>query len=309
MTDFAFAVNEELSAALDGWLKTLADVRRLSPRTVEAYRRDVGQLMSFLADHLGGPVSLADLESLRTADFRAFMAARRAGGTSARSLNRQLSAARSLFDHLERRGMARNEALHLVAAPKTPRSLPRALTVEEARETIAAIELTEDRSWVAARDLAVLSLCYGAGLRIAEALAITPSDLDSDTLRVTGKGGRVRVVPLLSSVREAIEAYRRLCPFSPARADAIFRGVRGGPLSPRLVQQRMTRLRSALGLPPTASPHALRHSFATHLLGQGGDLRTIQELLGHASLSSTQIYTRIDTDHLLEAYSKAHPRA
>lgn len=309
MTDFALAATQEVHSSLRAWLQHLDAVRRLSPKTVEAYRRDLGQFISFLASHLGGPVSLKDLGQLRAADLRAFMADRRSNGIGSRSLARMLSSAKSFFSWLERQGHPAGQALHLISAPKSSKSLPRALTVNEARNAVAVTGELEERPWVAARDMAVLSLCYGAGLRIAEALAVTRADLDSQSLRVTGKGGKTRMVPLIAPVRTSIDTYLELCPFRPAASDPLFRGVRGGPLSPRLIQQRMVQVRSALGLPPNASPHALRHSFATHLLGKGGDLRAIQELLGHASLSSTQIYTRIDTDHLLDAYNKAHPRA
>jgi integrase/recombinase XerC len=186
---------------------------------------------------------------------------------------------------------------------------PKPLTVEEARGSLAATSDLEARPWVAARDTAVLALCYGAGLRISEALSLTADDLDSDTLRVTGKGGKTRMVPLIAPVRAAIADYRRLLPLTPSRDEPLFRGVKGGPLSPRLIQLRVAQLRGALGLPASATPHALRHSFATHLLGRGGDLRAIQELLGHASLSTTQIYTGVDTDRLLQSYRAAHPRA
>lgn len=309
MTDFAFATDTQVKDQITSWLRQIEAVRRLSPKTVEAYQRDLAQLFSFLATHLGGPVTLNHLKDMRAADLRAFMAERRSDGIGSRSLARMLSAAKSFFSWLERQNIPVSEALHLMSAPKAVKSLPRALTVNEARDTIATTNDMETRPWVAARDMAVLSLCYGAGLRIAEALAVTRADLDSSTLRVTGKGGKTRIVPLIEAVRTHIDTYIGLCPFRVPASDPMFRGVRGGVLSPRLIQHRMTQVRSALGLPPNASPHALRHSFATHLLGQGGDLRAIQELLGHASLSSTQVYTKIDTDHLLDAYNKAHPRA
>ena len=246
---------------------------------------------------------------MRAADIRAFLAFRRNAEVGSRSLARALSAIRGFFRFLEREGVLSSEALTTIRTPRQQRGLPRALTVVEARATIATTDELEDVPWVAARDMAVISLLYGAGLRISEALAITRTDLEAASLRVTGKGGRTRLVPLLAQVRQAIEAYLGLCPFHPGPDEPIFRGKKGGPLSPRLIQLRLEQLRSALGLPPSATPHALRHSFATHLLGRGGDLRMIQELLGHASLSTTQIYTAVDTDRLLEAYRSAHPRA
>lgn len=308
MTDSAFSTDPFIRARIADWLRDLASVRRLAPRTLEAYGSDLGQFMGFLALHMGGPVSLQSLRELRGADIRSFMAQRRGDGVGSRSLARALSALKSFFGFLEREGTLATEALNAVRTPRLARALPKALSVSEAKDTIDAAQAMEERPWVAARDTAVIALCYGAGLRISEALALTRADLDAETLRVTGKGGRVRMVPLIAAVREAIDAYIGLMPFSPGPEEALFRGVRGGPLSPRLIQLRMQQLRSALGLPPSATPHALRHSFATHLLGRGGDLRTIQELLGHASLSTTQIYTALDTEHLLESYVRAHPR-
>lgn len=308
MTDSAFATDEFIRERISAWLRELGSARRLAPKTLDAYGRDIGQFMSFLAGHMGGPVSLEALRELRGADIRAFMAQRRSESLGSRSLARILSALRSFFGFLEREGTLSTEALNVVRTPRLPRALPKALSVVEARRTIAATDEMEDRPWIAARDMAVIALCYGAGLRIAEALSLTKADLEADTLRVTGKGGKVRMVPLIAAVRQSIDAYLGLVPFKLWPEEPLFRGVRGGVLSPRLIQKRMEQLRSALGLPPSATPHALRHSFATHLLGRGGDLRAIQELLGHASLSSTQIYTAVDTERLLESYARAHPR-
>jgi integrase/recombinase XerC len=308
MTDSAFATDDFIRERISAWLRDLGSVRRLAPKTLEAYSRDIGQFMSFLAGHMGGPVDLDALRQLRGADIRAFMAQRRTESLGSRSLARILSALKSFFGFLEREGILTTEALNVIRTPRIPRSLPKALTVLEAKQTIAMTDEMEDRPWVAARDMAVISLCYGAGLRIAEALSLTRSDLDAASLRVTGKGGKVRMVPLIAPVRQAVDTYLSLSPFKLWPEEPLFRGVRGGVLSPRLIQKRMESLRSALGLPPSATPHALRHSFATHLLGKGGDLRSIQELLGHASLSSTQIYTAVDTERLLESYAKAHPR-
>ncbi len=308
MTESAFATDDFMRARIADWMRDLGSVKRMSPKTLEAYSRDLGQFMSFLAGHMGGPITLQSLKELRGADIRAFMAQRRAESLGSRSLARVLSALKSFFAFLEREGTLTTEALNIVRTPKIPRSLPKALSVVEARQTIATTDEMEERPWVAARDMAVISLCYGAGLRISEALALTKADLEADSLRVVGKGGRIRMVPLIAPVQQAIENYVALCPFKLWPDDALFRGVRGGVLSPRLIQLRMESLRSALGLPPSATPHALRHSFATHLLGKGGDLRSIQELLGHASLSTTQIYTAVDTERLLESYAKAHPR-
>ena len=309
MSATAFLVDADVDAQLALWLRDLGAVRRLAPRTLEAYRRDLGQFLGFLARHTGGPVSLATLAELRGADLRAYMAARRAGNLGSRSLARALAAIRGFFRFLEREGVLASEALNVVRPPRQKRPLPKALTVLEAKAAIATAGALEERPWVAARDTAVLALCYGAGLRISEALAVTRADLEGEVMRVTGKGGKTRMVPLIAAVRAAIADYVGLCPFALAADRPLFRGVRGGVLSPRLIQLRLAQLRSALGLRASATPHALRHSFATHLLGRGGDLRAIQELLGHASLSTTQLYTAIDTERLLASYRAAHPRS
>lgn len=308
MTDSAFATDAFIQSQIAQWMRELGSVKRLAPNTLAAYGRDLSQFMSFLAGHMGGPISLQSLKELRAADVRAFMAQRRTESLGSRSLARVLSALKSFFAFLEREGVLATEAFNAVRTPKIPRALPKALSVVEAKQTIAATDEMEDKPWVAARDMAVISLCYGAGLRISEALSLTRADLDSDVLRVTGKGGKVRMVPLIAPVRETIDRYLELSPYKTWDNDPIFRGEKGGILSPRLIQKRMQSLRSALTLPPSATPHALRHSFATHLLGKGGDLRAIQELLGHASLSTTQIYTAVDTERLMESYAKAHPR-
>jgi integrase/recombinase XerC len=309
MTSTGFLADDIVNGHIAGWLRDLGAVRRLAARTLEAYQRDLGQFVTFLASHTGGAVSLATLRDMRAADLRAFMAVRRQDGVEARSLARALSAIKSFFRYLEREGVLSTEALNTLRTPRTRKSLPKALTVREAKAAIATTDEMEDRPWVAARDMAVLSLCYGAGLRISEALGLSRTDVEGPTLRVTGKGGKTRLVPIIEPVRQAIEAYLKLCPFTLTPSQPMFRGVKGGVLSPRLLQARMVQLRSALGLPPGATPHALRHSFATHLLGRGGDLRAIQELLGHASLSTTQIYTAVDTERLLDAYRAAHPRS
>ncbi|MGV3574598.1 MAG: tyrosine recombinase XerC [Devosia sp.] len=308
MTDSAFATDAFVQSQIALWMRELGSVKRMADNTLESYGRDLSQFMSFLAGHMGGPISLQSLKELRAADIRAFMAQRREESLGSRSLARVLSALKSFFAFLEREGILATEAFNAIRTPKTPHSLPKPLTVVEAKKTISEVDELEDRPWVAARDMAVISLCYGAGLRISEALALTKGDLESDVLRVTGKGGKIRMVPLITPVRQAIEEYLKLSPFKLWPEDPLFRGVRGGVLSPRLIQKRMELVRSALQLPPSATPHALRHSFATHLLGKGGDLRAIQELLGHASLSTTQIYTAVDTERLMESYAKAHPR-
>ncbi len=293
------------------WLDNLARERRLSANTLEAYERDTRQFLRFLTGHLGGPPRVADIHTLRPADLRAFLAARRRQGSGARSLGRHLAGLRSFLRYLERQGLINAAAAGAVRAPRQPKSLPKPLSDRQALAVVGQEAQLQEEPWIAARDAAVLTLLYGCGLRISEALALTAGDLEAGTssLRVTGKGGKIRIVPLLPVVVEAVTAYRKLCPYTPAPDQPLFRGARGGPLQPAIIQRGMQKLRGALGLPDTATPHALRHSFATHLLAGGGDLRTIQELLGHASLSTTQVYTGVDTLRLLEVYDRAHPRA
>ena len=301
----------ELEAERRRWLGWLASERRLADLTVEAYERDTRQLFHFLAAHLGGPAGLKAFGALRTVDLRAFMAFRRNAGAGPRTVARALAATRSFLRFLERKGLANAAAATAMRAPRQPRSLPRPLSARDAMAVASHDGQLAEEPWIAARNAAVFCLLYGSGLRISEALGLAGSDIagDAATLRVTGKGGKTRIVPLLPVAREAVEAYRRLCPYALSTAGPLFRGARGGRLQPAIIQREMQRLRGALALPETATPHALRHSFATHLLGNGGDLRAIQELLGHASLSTTQIYTGVDTAHLLEVYAKAHPRA
>jgi len=313
MTEIAIA--PDVAAEIAGWLGFLGAERRMSPKTLEAYQRDVGQFLTFLAGHTGSPPSLRQLAELTPADVRAFMASRRGDGAGNRTLMRGLAGTRSFARYLERNGKGKVGALAAVRTPKLPRSLPKPLTIASARR-IADTGLREGEArapWIIARDAAVLALLYGAGLRIAEALSLTraqaPQPGTGDTLTVVGKGNKARMVPVLPQVAQAIADYIALCPFDLPPQGPLFIGARGGPLSPRIVQQTMEQLRGALGLPDSATPHALRHSFATHLLSRGGDLRAIQELLGHASLSTTQIYTAVDSERLLEIYASAHPRA
>ncbi len=302
----------KVAAEIEAWLRHLGDERRMSPKTVEAYRRDVLQFLGFLAGHLGGAPSLKELAALAPADVRAFLAARRAQGIGSRSLMRTLAGVRGFARFLERNGKGKVGALAAVRAPKIGKTLPRPLSVAAARGTtdpgLAAGD--EREPWLAARDAAVLALLYGSGLRISEALGLKRADFGSrDTLTVSGKGRKERMVPVLPQVAKLIADYLALCPYDLPQDGPLFVGAKGGPLSARVVQLSMARLRGALGLAETATPHALRHSFATHLLARGGDLRSIQELLGHASLSTTQIYTEVDAERLIEAYRTAHPRA
>ena len=303
-------MNLAATALVVEWLESLTHARRLSPHTVRAYAASLHGFVGFLADHIGGPVSGSTLAALTQNDFRAYLAHRRTDGLANISVAREVSALRSFFAWAARQHAIVCEGLVGLASPKIPRRVPRPVTPADALALADGAGDTHDEAWIAARDTAVLLLLYGAGLRIAEALALTGAALPlGETLTVTGKRNKTRVVPLLAQVRAAIEAYVALCPYATGAALPLFRGARGGPLAPELVRRAMAAARTALGLPASATPHALRHSFATHLLARGADLRAIQELLGHASLSSTQIYTAVDAARLLDVYCDAHPRA
>jgi len=302
----------DLLQAITAWQRHLSEERRYSGKTLVAYERDIRQFLQFIAEHRGDLPDIAMLGDLRAQDLRAFLARRRMDGMAARSLGRQMAGIRSLVRFIERRGELSATAFSSVSSPKAKKSLPKALDVLQARALTDAGSSVAEEGWVAARDAAVLGLLYGAGLRISEALGLTRAEAPIggiDMLRVTGKGGKTRLVPIMPAVRRLVEAYLSQCPFGLPAGEALFRGVKGGPLSPRLIQLAIERMRGSLGLPETATPHALRHSFATHILGDGGDLRTIQELLGHASLSTTQIYTHVDAARLIDVYRATHPRA
>ena len=304
----------DLTQAAAAWLVHLAGERRLSERTIEAYDRDLRQFLGFLGERFGAPPKISDFTDCAPADLRAFLARRRAEGVEGRSLQRALSALRSLARHIARESGQTAAALGALRAPKAARRLPRPLSAPDATAvtSIAAREGEAREPWVLARDAAVLALLYGAGLRISEALSIRRADApigEVDAITVVGKGQKSRSAPIIAPVRRAVEDYLALCPYRLKPDGPLFVGVKGGRLSPRIVQLAMARMRGALGLPDTATPHALRHSFATHLLARGGDLRTIQDLLGHASLSTTQVYTGVDSARLLAAYRAAHPRA
>jgi len=306
---------KDVAVEMARWLAHLMTERRMSGKTVEAYERDARQFLLFIAEHLGGAPNLAELAALTPQDVRAFMAARRAEGIAGRSLMRGLAGMRSFARFLERNHKGKVGALAAVRAPKVPKTLPKPLHVDAARRVVdAGSRAGEAREqWVLQRDAAILALLYGSGLRISEALGLArravPAPGRGDAITVTGKGNKQRMVPLLPQVSQSIADYIALCPYDLPADGPLFIGARGKALSPRIVQLVMERLRGALSLPDSATPHALRHSFATHLLGRGGDLRAIQELLGHASLSTTQIYTAVDTDRLLEVYRSTHPRA
>jgi len=305
------ALTPAVRAALADWVAQLSAVEGRAANTCTAYRADVSGFLAFMAEHLGQAPGPAALMALGQTDMRAWMAHERARGVQARSLARALSAVRGFFRWLAQREGGEPTAILAARAPRHKRRLPRPLEQGAARAVLADAGGNEAAApWIAARDGAVLTLLYGCGLRVSEALGLTGAEAElPEVLRIRGKGGRERVVPTLPAARAAVARYVRLCPHALPADGPLFRGVRGGPLNPRLVAQVMERARARLGLPETATPHALRHSFATHLLAAGGDLRAIQELLGHASLSTTQIYTAVDGARLMEVYAAAHPRA
>lgn len=300
----------DMLEAIERWRTHLSGVRRLSPLTVEAYCHDALSLAGFLTSHLGGHVTLAEIRSLRLADLRAWLTTRRHDGLGPRSVARAISAVRALFRYMEREGWIENPAALQLRGPKLPHLAPKPLPEDAALNLLDQIESESDEPWIAARNLAVVSLLYGAGLRISEALNLPRSVVPmGDALIVLGKGAKERLVPILPQISKAVMDYVRICPFATSKDGPLFYGARGKRLDPRIVQGQMQKMRGYLGLPQSATPHALRHSFATHLLSAGGDLRTIQELLGHASLSTTQKYTGVDDVQLLKVYQAAHPRA
>lgn len=308
------ATAPDLTRALEAWARWLGDERRVSANTLKSYARDLTAFFLFLAERQGQAPDLALLDALRPVDIRAFLARRQADGLSRTSMARALSSLRGLFRWLDREGLVTNAAIGAVGSPKVPKSVPRALSAEEAMETVASVDVFAAEPWIARRDMAVFLLLYGAGLRIGEALGLNRADVPergtrNPMLRVTGKGNKQRVVPLLPIVADALLAHLDGAPRSGTPEAPLFVGVRGKRLDPSIIQGRMASVRALLGLNEKATPHALRHSFATHLLGQGGDLRTIQELLGHASLSTTQRYTDVDAERLGAVHAAAHPRA
>jgi integrase/recombinase XerC len=305
-----FSAADDLRAAIGLWVAWLTGERRASAHTVAAYGRDLALFLDFLTEHLGEQASLAAIDALRPGDFRAYLARRAQDGIERGSLARGLSVLRGFLRFLQRRGLAATTALAALRSPKLPHSVPKPLTIVDAAASLDAAGEVASSRWQGKRDTAILALLYGCGLRLSEALGLTRAEAPlGEMLAVTGKGGKQRLLPVLPVVRQAVADYLAACPYFLAKEGPLFVGSRGGALNPRLVQRQMASLRSRLGLAETATPHALRHSFATHLLGAGGDLRAIQELLGHASLSTTQRYTSVETERLLAIYDAAHPRA
>jgi len=304
------SVSKDLAVLIGDWRAWIADERRLSPHTVTAYETDLYQFIRFLTDHHGEAPSAKILTALRPVVFRSWLASRAQAGLSRTSTARALSVIRGFFRWCERNGHITNQSIHAVRSPKVPHSVPKPLSALDAAAVVDQIGELSEEPWVGLRDVALFTLLYGCGLRISEALSLTRADTpESDVLIVMGKGSKERMVPVLPAVRQAIDAYIEACPLRFGPEAPLFRGVRGGPLNPAVAQRQMRVVRGWLGLSDSATPHALRHSFATHLLAGGGDLRSIQELLGHASLSSTQRYTEVEDSHLLAEYRAAHPRA
>ncbi|MDO8423048.1 MAG: tyrosine recombinase XerC [Parvibaculum sp.] len=300
----------DLRGEIRNWFGHLTGEKRLAALSLIAYHRDVANFFEFLSDHLGGPADIAAIRDLHLRDFRSYLAKRRREDMSSRSLARVLSSIRSLFRYLDRNGIASSAALKALRTPKVPHGIPKPLTATNAINLIAETNELDHAPWIAARNAAILTLLYGCGLRIAECLNLNRSAAPLPaTMRITGKGNKERLVPVLAVARNAVEEYLALVPFGLEATDPLFVGTRGARLNPRAVSELVAHLRRRMGLADSVTPHALRHSFATHLLAGGGDLRTIQELLGHASLSTTQIYTEVDSQRLLDIYDKAHPRA
>lgn len=295
---------------LPAFIAHIRDERRLATHTVEAYTSDLAGFLGFVAGHTERAPNPKNLAKLRAPDIRAFLAARRREGVSDASIARLLSAIKALYRWLDRAHGLPNAEIHYLQGPKRAARLPRPVSIDAAKEMIALADKAPDKApWVGARDAAVLSLLYGAGLRISEALSLTGADVPlPERMRIKGKGGKVRLLPTIPAVRDAVAEYARLCVYDLKPREALFRGEKGKPLNPRIIQGLVQNLRGQLGLPSTATPHALRHSFATHLLANGADLRAIQTLLGHASLSTTQVYTGVDAAHLKHVHAEAHPR-
>jgi integrase/recombinase XerC len=311
---FEGLIEPRVATAISEWRDWLAIERQYSKHTLDSYTHDLTGFLRFLAEHLGYPAGLTDLGALTALDFRSYLAKRSEDGLERTSTARAMSTLRSFFKYLERQDLTTNAAITAIRTPKIPKSVPKALSAEDTLTAITTVTELSDESWVGQRDQALLSLLYGCGLRLGEAIGLNCGDLPgraaaNDVIRVTGKGNKQRLVPVLPIVQRALDDYLAARPFGDEDDMPLFVGVRGARLNPGVAQRQVRHLRALLNLPDSVTPHALRHSFATHLLGGGGDLRTIQELLGHASLSTTQRYTEVDEAHLTSVYANAHPRA
>jgi integrase/recombinase XerC len=305
-----YITETECQKAVSLWLDWLGHERQLANNTQTAYLHDLEVFMSFMAKHLGGAVSITDLQNLNTRDFRAYMASIQLSGLSKSSTARAISTIKNFFRYLEQQIRIKNDSINLLKSPKLPHSIPKALTVNDAKTTLKAPETLAKSPWIGLRDMAILHLLYGCGLRISEAINMNGDEIPiTETITITGKGGKQRLVPILPEVRDAIENYINACPYIIKLDSPLFFGAQGKRLNPAIIQRTMRTIQGLLGLASTATPHALRHSFGTHLLLSGADLRAIQELLGHTSLSTTQRYTEVNSAHLIETHKKAHPRS
>lgn len=296
-------------ALLDGFLDYIQREQRLATNTVDAYRSDLAEFMGFLRGHLEAEPGMRAFSELQARDIRAFLAHRRREGLADASIARLLSSIKSFYRWLDRAHGVENPEIAFLTGPKRAQRLPRPISESAAKDMLDQAEIIQEEPWIAARDVAALSLMYGAGLRISETLDL-PGDVKTapERLRIKGKGGKVRIVPIIPAVREAIVDYARCCPYALNAKTPLFYGARGKRLQAPILRRQVQILRGALGLTETATPHALRHSFATHLLAHGADLRAIQTLLGHASLSTTQVYTGVEAGHLRKVHASAHPR-
>ena len=300
----------ECQKAVNLWLDWLAHERKLAYNTQTAYFHDLEVFMDFMTKHLGSTVSLIDLQNLGARDFRAYLTSIQLSGLSKSSIARAISTIKNFFRYLERQTSIRNDSINLLRAPKIAHSIPKALTVTDAKTSLKTSGIIAKSPWIGLRDMAVLHLLYGCGLRISEAINMNGDEVPiAETITITGKGGKQRLVPVLSEVRNAVENYIDKCPYIIGLDGPLFFGAQGKRLNPAIIQRTMRSIQELLGLAPTATPHALRHSFGTHLLLSGADLRAIQELLGHSSLSTTQRYTEVNSAHLIEVHKKAHPRS
>ena len=303
-------IEADSKEAISRWLNWLIDERRLSENTKIAYLHDLEVFLSFLSKHFGHQIQLTDLENVKLSDFRGFLTQIQISGLSKPSAARTISTIRNFFKYLERESGITNNSIGLIKSPKLGRPLPKALNIPDAKNSINMAGELARNHWVGVRDIAVLHLLYGCGLRINEALSMNGDNIPiSETITIIGKGSKQRLIPVLPSVKDAIDRYLDICPFQIIPDGPLFFGARGKRLNPAIIQKAMRIIQGALNLPATATPHALRHSFGTHLLANGADLRAIQELLGHASLSTTQRYTEVDPNHLIEIHKKAHPRS
>lgn len=309
MSKNALSAANELASALAQWGQWLSQVKRASNHTVISYANDIAQFIGFLSGHLGGKINIPHLEQLQAKDIRAWLASR-GEDYEATSNARALSTVKSFYRYLEKQGYAKNAAIFHIRSPKIKKALPKALGIKQAQQAMEAMGKHHNEEWINSRDLALLILIYGCGLRISEALSLTYKQIPKgDVISIIGKGNKERQVPVLPAVKDAIAHYVQACPYPFTSTSPLFIGARGGALDPAIFQRELRKLRAQLNLPESTTPHAFRHSFATHLLSAGGDLRSIQELLGHASLSTTQRYTHVDKERLMSAYKSAHPRA